>query len=132
MDDEKDALEHWTVSLSILLLGTSGSIPLNFWPTVPLNAIGRLVAQGFKHAFDIDYDETFAPVAKMHTVWSLLAVASLKGWPLLQLDVKNAFLHGVLEETIYMERPQGYTKGDPSQVCRLRCSLYGLKQAPRA
>ncbi|CAL1381811.1 unnamed protein product [Linum trigynum] len=92
----------------------------------------RLVAQGFKQEFGIDYDETFAPVAKMQTVRTLLAVAAMRGWSLIQLDVKNAFLHGDLKETIYMECPPGYLKWDKSKVCLLRRSLYGLKQAPRA
>ncbi|CAL1362537.1 unnamed protein product [Linum trigynum] len=92
----------------------------------------RLVAQGFTQEMGIDYSETFAPVAKMSTVRTLLAVASLQHWPLYQLDVKNAFLHGDLDEVIYMERPPGYTLGTADQVCRLNRSLYGLKQAPRA
>ncbi|CAL1400615.1 unnamed protein product [Linum trigynum] len=92
----------------------------------------RVVAQGFCQEYGIDFEETFAPVAKMVTVRALLTVASIRGWPLFQLDVKNAFLHGELKETVYMEPPPGYTFGEPGQVCLLRRSLYGLKQAPRA
>ncbi|CAN0886875.1 Retrovirus-related Pol polyprotein from transposon TNT 1-94 [Linum grandiflorum] len=92
----------------------------------------RLVAQGFRQEHGVDYDEIFAPIAKMQTVRSVFAVAAMYNWPLVQLDVKNAFLHGDLKETIYMECPDGYAKGGPDVVCRLRRSLYGLKQAPRA
>ncbi|CAN0917319.1 Retrovirus-related Pol polyprotein from transposon RE1 [Linum grandiflorum] len=92
----------------------------------------RLVAQGFYQEHGIDYDETFAPVVKMQTVRSVIAVAAMKGWSLMQLDVKNAFLHGDLKETIYMECPDGYSKGGADVICRLKRSLYGLKQAPRA
>ncbi|CAL1362807.1 unnamed protein product [Linum trigynum] len=92
----------------------------------------RLVVQGFGQEYGLDYDETFAPVAKMQTVRTLLAVAAVRGRPLFQLDVKNAFLHGDLKEVVYMRRPPGYTVGRDDQVCRLRRSLSGLKQAPRA
>ncbi|CAN1263050.1 Retrovirus-related Pol polyprotein from transposon TNT 1-94 [Linum perenne] len=92
----------------------------------------RLVAQGFRQEYGIDYEETFAPVAKMQTVRVLHAQAAHGMWPLYQLDVKNAFLHGNLKEIVYMECPPGYHLSSPNMVCLLWRSLYGLKQAPRA
>ncbi|MCO5551274.1 hypothetical protein L7F22_004773 [Adiantum nelumboides] len=93
----------------------------------------RLVAKGFAQTYGIDYEETFAPVAKMATVRTVIMVATTKGWFMHQMDVKNAFLQGELQQEVYVEQPPGYEDGKhPDYVCRLRKALYGLKQAPRA
>ena len=90
----------------------------------------RLVARDFQQEYGRDYEETFAPVAHMHTICTLVAVVAARGWSLRQLDVNNAFLHGDLHE-VYMTPPPGL-QAPPRLVCRLRRALYDLKQAPRA
>ena len=93
----------------------------------------RLVANGFTQTHGIDYSETFSPVAKLNTVRVLLSLAANLDWPLHQLDVKNAFLHGNLDEEVYMEVPPGYTGSIETKiVCKWERALYGLKQSPRA
>jgi hypothetical protein len=86
----------------------------------------RLVAKGFQQVHGIDYDETFAPVAKMDFICLALAIVATKGWEVHQMDVKNAFLHSDISEEIYMEQPQGFMQ-DSSLVCQMKKSLYGLK-----
>ncbi|CAL2246130.1 unnamed protein product [Prunus armeniaca] len=93
----------------------------------------RLVACSFTQTFGVDYKETFALVAKMTTIRVLLYVAVNNGRPLYQMDVKNAFLHGDLEEEVYMKLPLDHPQGcDSNLVCKLHKSIYGLKQSPRS
>lgn len=92
----------------------------------------RLVAKGHTHTYGVDYFETFSPVAKIDTIQVLFSIAANQDWPLYQLNVKNAFLHGKIEEEVYMQALSGfsqeYSQGDGR---RLRKALYGLKQSPR-
>ncbi|KAJ0833844.1 putative RNA-directed DNA polymerase [Helianthus annuus] len=93
----------------------------------------RLLAKGYSQKYGIDYEETFAPVARFETIRIVIAVAALKGWLLHQMDVKSAFLNGELTEEIYVEQPEGFkVKGSENKVYRLHKALYGLKQAPRS
>jgi hypothetical protein len=93
----------------------------------------RWVLRGFTQSLGVDYDETFSPVIKPATVWIMLTLAVSKGWPVHQLDVKNAFLHGTLSETVYCSQPAGFVDtAHPQLVCRLNKYLCSLKQAPRA
>ncbi|EPS62921.1 hypothetical protein M569_11867 [Genlisea aurea] len=91
----------------------------------------RLVAQGFSQIPGVDFTDVFAPVAKITTVRLFIALAAQRSWPLHQLDINNAFLHGFLDTEVYMCLPPGYSDARPPKVCRLLRSLYGLKQAPR-
>lgn len=90
----------------------------------------RLVVKGFLQKYGIDYEETFAPVAKLTTIRIVLAVGVQTGLFFHQMDVKTAFLHGDLREEIYMDIPEGLTASS-NMVCKLNKSLYGLKQSPR-
>jgi hypothetical protein len=93
----------------------------------------RWVVWGFSQQPGIDYDETFGPVVKPATIRLVLSLAISSSWPIHQLDVKNAFLHGYLDEVVYSQQPSGFVDPHhPDYVCRLHKSLYGLKQAPRA
>jgi hypothetical protein len=93
----------------------------------------RLVAQGYTQIEGVDFDETFAPVAKLESVRILLSIACHLGFKLYQMDVKSAFLNVVLQEEVYVEQPKGFQDPHhPHHVYKLKKALYGLKQAPRA
>ena len=87
--------------------------------------------QGFTQVPGVDFTETFAPVSKHVSIYIVLSVAVAKCLELHQMDVNNAFLHGDLEEEIYMKLPPGFSSGKPNAVCKLLKSLYGLKQDSR-
>ncbi|GJU88782.1 retrovirus-related pol polyprotein from transposon TNT 1-94 [Tanacetum coccineum] len=90
----------------------------------------RLVAKGYAQTYGIDYPETFSPVAKISSIRLFISLAATYDWALHQLDVKNAFLHGDLEEEVYMEQPPGFiAQGEYGRVCKLKKALYGLKQS---
>ena len=92
-----------------------------------------IVAKGYLQQFGLDYEETFSPVVKPTTVRLLLALVVNNGQKLRQLDVSNAFLHGILKEEVYMAQPQGYVDPTfPKHVCLLHKAFYGLKYAHRA
>ena len=89
----------------------------------------RLVAKGFTQVYGIDFKETFSPVAWFETIWILLALAALEEWDIESLNVKTTYLYGKLDEEIYMDQPEGYSKkGQEKKVCHLLKSLYGLRQ----
>ena len=93
----------------------------------------RLVAKGYVQKQGIDYDEVFAPVARIETIRLIIALAASKGWEIHHLDVKTAFLHGDLREEVFVTQPEGFeVAGEEHKVYKLKKALYGLKQAPRA
>ncbi|GKD59199.1 retrovirus-related pol polyprotein from transposon TNT 1-94 [Tanacetum coccineum] len=93
----------------------------------------RLVVRGYRQEEGIDFEESFAPVARMEAIRIFLAYAAHKSFIVFQMDVKTAFLHGTLKEDVYVCQPEGFIDADhPSHVYKLKKALYGLKQAPRA
>ena len=93
----------------------------------------RLVAKLFTQTYGTEYQETFAPIAKLNTIRVLFSLAANLDWPLSQMDVKNTFLNGKLEEKVYMEVPLGFKDERASgKVCKLKKAIYGLKQSRRA
>jgi len=139
MNEEIRAIEHnntWELT----------NLPKGAWPIgikwvykKKTNAEGeverykvRLVVKGYKQKEGIDYDEVFAPMTRMETIRLLISLAVQHKWTILQMDVKSAFLNGVLEEEVYVEQPLGYMRrGEEKKVLRLKKPLYGLKQVPR-
>nr|GFA11772.1 hypothetical protein [Tanacetum cinerariifolium] len=93
----------------------------------------RLVAHGYRQEEGINFEESFAPVARLEAIWIFLAYAAQKNMVVYQMDVKTVFLNGNLREEVYVSQPDGFVDSDnPNHVYKLKKALYGLKQAPRA
>ena len=93
----------------------------------------RLVVKVYAHTYGVDYSDTFSPVARLASIRLIISIVASQHWLLHQLDIKNAFLHGDLQEEVYMAQPPGFVaQGEYGKVCHLRKSLHGLKQSPRA
>lgn len=140
MEEEMAALEENQTWDLVDLSAGKAAIGCKWVYVVKMNPDGsvarlkaRLVAKGYAQMYGVDYTETFSPVAKLTSVRIFISLAAINHWPLYQLDVKNAFLHGDLSEEVYMEQPLGFiAQGESGKVCKLKKSLYGLKQSPRA
>ena len=88
----------------------------------------RFMAKGFSQKEGIDYEETFAPIARYSSIWTIISLAAEMGWHVHQMDVKTAFLNGVIEEEVYIEQPEGFdVENRETHVCRLHRALYGIK-----
>ncbi|GJU49027.1 retrovirus-related pol polyprotein from transposon TNT 1-94 [Tanacetum coccineum] len=115
-------------------------IPLKWIFKIKLDEYGdvlknkaRLVAKGYRQEAGIDFEESFAPVARLEAIRLFIAHAASQNMVIYQMDVKTAFLNGELNEVVYVSQPEGFVNPDhPSHVYRLKKALYGLKQAPRA
>jgi len=139
MDEEMAALDANVFWELVVLPKDKKAIGCKWVYKIKHNADGsmsrykkKVVTKDYAQTYGIDYEETYNPVAKMTIVRTIIAMVVVKGWSLHQMDVKNVFLHGDLQE-VYMEQPLGYVgQTHPNLVCRLKKVLYGLKQAPKA
>ncbi|GKB30507.1 copia protein, partial [Tanacetum coccineum] len=105
----------------------------NFYTVVIVDDYSRLVAEGYNQQEGIDYDETYAPVARLESIRILLAYSCALDFKLFQMDVKSAFLNGFINEEVYVAQPTGFIDFEnPDHVYKLKKALYGLKQAPKA
>src|SRR5664279_1609719 len=135
MQEEMDAIEENSTWLLTTLPHGHRAIGLKWVYKVKKDAQGAvlkhkawLVAKGYVQRHGVDYEEVFAPVARLESIRLLLALAVGAGWPVHHMDVKSAFLNGVLEEEVYVQQPPGFAaNGREHLVLRLEKALYGLK-----
>jgi hypothetical protein len=98
-----------------------------------VNHKARLVAKGYVQRQGVDFEEVFAPVARLETVWLLIAIAAQEQWEIHHMDVKSTFLNGELSEQVYVSQPQDYVvEGQEKKVIKLHKGLFGLRQSPQA
>lgn len=91
----------------------------------------RLVAKGYAQTYGMDYSDTFSPIAQLTSIRLFISIVASQNWPLHQLNIKNAFLHGDIHEHVYMEQPPGFVAQVKSKrVCLLKQNLYNLRQNP--
>jgi len=139
MDEEIDSIDKNDTWDLVELLEDQDCIGVKWAYKTKFNEKGevekhkaRLVAKDFSQQPGVDYSETFAPVARLDTTRVVLATVVQNRWKIYQMDVKSAFLKGILEEEVYVEKPLGYViEGHEDKFYRLKKSLYGLKKAPR-
>lgn len=140
MTEELDSIESNETWSLVKLPEGKKAIDVKWVFKVKVNSQGevtrhkaRLVAKGFLQKEGIDFDEVFAPVARIETIRLVVGIANIKNWSMYQMDVKCAFLNGPLEEEVYVKQPTGFvSESQKEKVYRLHKALYGLKQAPRA
>jgi hypothetical protein len=139
MDEEMESLDK-NETWDLVDLPTGRNIISSKWVfKKKLNAEGKvekykaqLVAKGYSQVEGIDFGEIFSPVVKLTSIIFMLSVVVAFDFEVEQMDVKTSFLHGDLEEEIYMKQPEGFVvKGKKELVCKMKKSLYGLKQSPR-
>ena len=135
MKEEMDALDANGTWELVPLPPSKKAIGCKWVFTIKVNPDGsvarlkaRLVAKGYAQTYGINYSDTFSPIAKLASIQLFISLAAIHNWPLYQLDIKNVFLHGDIQEEVYMEQPPGFVAQEEfGNVCRLRRSLYGLK-----
>lgn len=114
-------------------IGSKWVYNVKYMPSSEIERLkGRLVFKGDKQLNGKDYKHVFSVVAKFATVRVLIALVTIYGWNMHHVDINNAFLHGHIDEEIYMQPPKGYTRAKEGEVCKLKRSLYGLKHTSRA
>nr|GEV11843.1 retrovirus-related Pol polyprotein from transposon TNT 1-94 [Tanacetum cinerariifolium] len=134
---EFDRLQEWKLvprpdCVMITALKWIYKVKLDEYDDVLKNK-ARLVSKGYRQEEGIDFEESFAPVARIEAIRIFIANAASKNMTIYQMDVKTAFLNGELKEEVYVCQPEGFVDPDhPTHVYRLKKDLYGLKQAPRA